>query len=368
MTNDLGEIELSGPPVDTHHHREQVRAVPEALPVLDDVDRRMIKLLLDDGRLSNRALATEVGVSEATVGSRLRRLVSSGVLLFTTIIDWEAAGYEWFAIVKINVEGRPARAVAEDVGSLRGCTAASVVFGSADVLAYFLLEDRAAIHRLVDAELASIPGIFELSIDLATESSVTAFGGNTFLARKVPPLRVPRPVIPLDDLDVGLLEALLEDGRKSSRQIGRDLGVSEGTVRARMSRLAQARLMKVVAMVDPLATGAAGEIAEVGLRVRRDAVGSVMQELLKIPEVVLAAVTVGTVDVSVAVAAASRVQLIEVVLDRIRSLDGVRATETLEMVDVVKFVPYFKRFGENSSRPAATAEIPPATLSIPGRP
>jgi hypothetical protein len=32
------------------------------------------------------------------------------------------------------------------------------------------------------------------------------------------------------------------------------------------------------------------------------------------------------------------------VLDRIRALDGVRATETLEMVDVVKFVPYFKRF------------------------
>jgi DNA-binding Lrp family transcriptional regulator len=339
-----GAFQLAVPAVVTRHHRDQVRAAPDALPTLDDVDTGMINLLLEDGRLSNRALALEVGVSEATVGSRLRRLVLDGVLVFTTIIDWEAAGYEWFAIVKINVEGRPARAVAEDVAFLRDCTAASVVFGSVDILAYFLLEDRQAIHHLVAQELGGIPGIAKVSVDLATESSVTVFGRNTFLARNVPPLSLPHPAIPLDELDIKLLETLLQNGRMSSRQIGRDLGVSEGTIRARTSRLTQARLLKVVAMVDPLAIGAAGVIADVGLRVRRDCVSSVMQELLKLPEVVFAAVTVGTVDVSVAVAAASRVQLLEIVLDRIRALDGVRATETLEMVDVVKFVPYFKRF------------------------
>jgi DNA-binding Lrp family transcriptional regulator len=343
MRDAADSVTLLAPSSRTLHHQDQVSASPESLPAIDDIDNQLIALLLDDGRLGNRALAAKVGVSEATVGIRLRRLVAHGVLVFTTLVDWEAAGYEWFAIARIAVEGRSPSAVADDLATLSGCIAASVVFGSVDVLAYFLLEDREDIHRLVDEDLARVEGIATFNLDLATESFITKFGGNTFLAKKVPALRLPSPSVPLDELDVGLLEQLLKDGRKASRQIGRELGVSEGTIRARMSRLSQARLLKPVAMIDPLATGAAGVIADVGLHVRRDAVSRVIEQLLEIPEVVFAAVTVGSVDIAVAVAAPSRVQLLEIVLDRIRGLDGVRSTETLEMVNVVQFVPYFKR-------------------------
>jgi DNA-binding Lrp family transcriptional regulator len=338
-----GGVRLSVPDLDSRHHRDQVWPAPEGLPSLDDTDRQLIALLLDDGRLSNRSLAAEVGVSEATVGSRLKRLVADGLLVFSTIIDWEAAGYQWFAIARINVEGRAPRAVAEEISSIPNCMAVSVVFGSVDVLAYFLLEDREGIHRLVDQQLAAVPGVAQFTLDLATESFVTIAGQNAFLARTMHPLRLPNPAVPLDSLDVRLLEQLLLDGRKPSRKIGRELGVSEGTIRFRMGRLAQARLIRVVAMVDPLAIGTAGVIADVGLHVRRDMLGRVMDQILTIPEVVFAATTIGSADISVAVAAASRAHLLEVILDRIRAVEGVRTTATLEMVDVVHFVPYFKR-------------------------
>jgi DNA-binding Lrp family transcriptional regulator len=338
-----GPIKLSVPGIDTRTGLGGTAAQAEPLASVDATDQKLISLLLADGRLGNRALAMETGISEATVAVRLRRLVADGVLVFTAIVDWEVAGYEWFAIAKINADGHSARDVAERIALLPECLAASVVFGSVDVLAYFLLEDRAALRALLDDELASIDGIAKVSLDLATESFVTTTGRNSFIARNMPALVLPRPRISLDGVDVGLIEALLTDGRRSSRQIGRDLGVSEGTIRTRMARLTNARLIKVVAMVNPLALGMVGAIAEVGLRVRRKAVNSLISELVKIPEVVFGATTVGTVDVSVAVAAPSRSDLLQIVLDRIRVIDGVQSTETLEMVDLVRFMPHMKR-------------------------
>jgi uncharacterized membrane protein len=49
---------------------------------IDDIDRSVIDILPVDGKMTNRELAQRVGVSEPTVSSRLRKLVSSGVLLF----------------------------------------------------------------------------------------------------------------------------------------------------------------------------------------------------------------------------------------------------------------------------------------------
>ena len=47
-------------------------------PVLDDIDRRIVAALVDDGRLSVNELAYRVGVSRATAYSRLDRLPGGG--------------------------------------------------------------------------------------------------------------------------------------------------------------------------------------------------------------------------------------------------------------------------------------------------
>ncbi len=43
--------------------------------MLDQVDCQMIELLQKDGRISNTDLAKEIGISEATVRTRLNRLI-----------------------------------------------------------------------------------------------------------------------------------------------------------------------------------------------------------------------------------------------------------------------------------------------------
>ena len=56
----------------------------------------------------------------------------------------------------------------------------------------------------------------------------------------------------LDDIDIGIVNSLKEDGRKSFRQISRELGISTPTVQARYQRLVNIGLIKSISpVIDP---------------------------------------------------------------------------------------------------------------------
>lgn len=320
---------------------DNIDSLPRAS--LDDLDRVLIEHLLQDGKITNRELATHAEISESAVSIRLRKLAASGAIIFTALIDWEAAGFEWFVIVRLKTHSRSPRDVADDVARLEQCEAVAVTLGAHDVVAFFLVKDRTELHQLTNDDLPAIGGVAEMRVDLATETSVTPNGRRLFLARGAPPIRLPAPKIELDDLDVALLQALIDDGRQSSRSIARTLDVSEGTIRARMNRLTQAGLVRVVAMVEPVALGMAGVIACVSIRVNRARIDTIRKELGAMAEVVFTAVCVGSSDLSITVTASDPQQLTELISTRVQTIDGVYSTDTLFMVDVVRFSPYMKR-------------------------
>src|ERR1700759_3671649 len=51
--------------------------------------------------------------------------------------------------------------------------------------------------------------------------------------------------VELDDLDLRIIERLGEDARVSNREIGREFGLTEGTIRARLRRLIQTKTIRV---------------------------------------------------------------------------------------------------------------------------
>ncbi len=51
--------------------------------------------------------------------------------------------------------------------------------------------------------------------------------------------------VDLDDLDLKIIERLGQDARVSNREIGREFGLTEGTIRARLRRLIQTKTIRV---------------------------------------------------------------------------------------------------------------------------
>ena len=58
---------------------------------------------------------------------------------------------------------------------------------------------------------------------------------------------------PFDDLNRQIVRLLQEDGRAAYDVIGQKLGVSGGTVRHRVARMREAGMLRIVAVVDPVA-------------------------------------------------------------------------------------------------------------------
>lgn len=70
---------------------------------LDGVDRQILNLLSDDGRISLSELARRVSMSAPSVADRIHRLEDRGVLLgFTIDVGFTALGYSLEAIVRIK--------------------------------------------------------------------------------------------------------------------------------------------------------------------------------------------------------------------------------------------------------------------------
>lgn len=72
---------------------------------LDDTDRRLLAVLLEDARISQRGLAQRIGVAQGTITNRLRRLEKLGVIKgYTVLLEPESIGWTMTVITGLRIE------------------------------------------------------------------------------------------------------------------------------------------------------------------------------------------------------------------------------------------------------------------------
>jgi Lrp/AsnC family transcriptional regulator for asnA, asnC and gidA len=130
----------------------------------------------------------------------------------------------------------------------------------------------------------------------------------------------------LDALDETIVAVLQEDGRRSYGEIGEAVGLSEAATRQRVNRLRESGAMRIVAVTDPVALGR-GVVATIGMRVSGDTRVAATR-LAEIDTVEYVVVTAGSFDLIVEVVCTDEAELLGVINEQIRSIDGVRETET----------------------------------------
>lgn len=311
---------------------------------LDDVDRRLIELLRVNGRTSNRALAAAVNLTEVTVASRIKRLTTHDVISMTAVFDWQAAGYEWFLTGHLQCHDRPPRDVAKALGAIPSCGSTSIVFGEVDIIATFLLADRADMQHLVSNELPLIEGAEVIALDVSTEQHKYHWSTVTFPVDLEPDLRFPNPAVDLDEVDEALIAALVRDSRQSNREIGRQLNVSEGTIRLRLRRLTEAGLLRITAVVDPVVLGTVTAVAFCFVKLDRVRLAQALQTLAELPQCWQLSTIVGRFDVQMLLVCRDRQELVETVMEEVRGTYGVQRSATIEVIEVLHHAYHWARF------------------------
>jgi len=131
---------------------------------------------------------------------------------------------------------------------------------------------------------------------------------------------------PLDGTSKAIIEQLQQDGRRPYAAIGKAVGLSEAAVRQRVQRLIESGAMQVVAVTNPLELGFARQ-AMIGIRVE-GALDEVSDRLADMTEIDYVVITAGSFDLLAEVVCESDEDLLEILSNRIRTLPGVRSTET----------------------------------------
>ena len=130
----------------------------------------------------------------------------------------------------------------------------------------------------------------------------------------------------VDAASKAIIEQLQEDGRRAYAVIGRAVGLSEAAVRQRVQRLLDVGVMQIVAVTDPMQVGFPRQ-AMIGIRTE-GALEPVADAMAAIPEVDYVVITAGSFDLLVEVVCEDDDHLLDLVSRRIRSVPGVRETES----------------------------------------
>ena len=128
--------------------------------VLDAVDRRILALLVEDGRASAADMARRVqGVSERSVRYRIERLRRSGVLRVSAIINPLALGYGTIGDVLIDVAPGCLQEVAAQLVDLDQVSYVAGAVGDGDLNAQVYAHDTEELVRLTNEVIGVIPGV-----------------------------------------------------------------------------------------------------------------------------------------------------------------------------------------------------------------
>ena len=136
---------------------------------LDDTDKGIIALLRVDGRMPYRAIARELGITEATVRARVRRLEESNTMRVVAVTDIEAAGYGMLLAIGVQVENRSPEDVATDLAAIDQVFSVNVVVGSHDIEILVVTEDASSLSEMLMATLGAVPGVRRLTPALAMD-------------------------------------------------------------------------------------------------------------------------------------------------------------------------------------------------------
>jgi len=140
----------------------------------------------------------------------------------------------------------------------------------------------------------------------------------------------------VDDLDRRIIKMLQVDGRLSNTEIARSLEITETTVRKRIARLLDERLISIVAVPTPEASGMLLS-AILGVSVELTAIHDVAETIRTYPEVRYVGMSAGRYDLMVEAFFTDQEHLLEFVTGKLGCLPGITSLETSIILKVVKF-------------------------------
>lgn len=139
--------------------------------MLDAIDRRMLAVLQEDGRITNQELSEKVGLSPTPCLRRLKRLEDSGVIQsYSAIVDPKAYGLPFSVFVSVRLVQQTQENIAEFEKAVEGWSEVSECYlmtGTQDYLLRVLTDGIDGYDRFLKQKVTRLKCIHSIQSNFA---------------------------------------------------------------------------------------------------------------------------------------------------------------------------------------------------------
>ncbi|MDI3474507.1 MAG: Lrp/AsnC family transcriptional regulator, regulator for asnA, asnC and gidA [Thermococcaceae archaeon] len=136
---------------------------------LDDLDRMILQVLQENGRVSYSEIARRLKVPESTVRMRVNRLVERGIIRkFAALINPFKAGYSIVAFIAVDAEPSRVKEVTEKLSKLPEVDVLGIATGAHDILMQVTVRNLQELESFLIEKLGKIEGIKSTETSILT--------------------------------------------------------------------------------------------------------------------------------------------------------------------------------------------------------
>ena len=133
---------------------------------LDSVDCRMIQLLQKDGRISNTEIAKRIGISEATVRTRLNRLIEEEFIQIVAVSNPIKLGFDIVGNIRIHVDIKKMDKIIRELKKLKPLWFIVQTTGGTGIDTEFVVKSLDELNELIFEKINKIDGIIKTETSL----------------------------------------------------------------------------------------------------------------------------------------------------------------------------------------------------------
>jgi len=145
--------------------------MPIHAPALDERDRAILRLLQQDGRLTNLELAAQINLSPSACLRRVKLLEERGLISrYVMLVDEKAAGLPGTAFVLVTLDQQGRAALDAFEAAIQGhaeVTECCLLAGTADYMVRVVYANAADFERIHTEILTQLPGVVRVQSTLA---------------------------------------------------------------------------------------------------------------------------------------------------------------------------------------------------------
>jgi len=305
---------------------------------VNELDSKILKTLLRDGRTGYCEIAEQCGVSKNKVWKRCRSMERRGIISGATVqINFVHFGFDALATLLISVESQQLEQIMKLVATIdevRAYRQYNSIYNIRAIATLRNLNELDHIKQLIKRKLpmmslktyiwTAVRNIPE-NLNLVGEDYVTDGASSTIPEISNAETSADRIII--DDLDRQIVEKLAMNGRSSFSKIAREMDLSIDTIVKRYRRLKEKRVLKVSVQINPNKIGYSSiSDFNIAFTTPGGLSSPVVESLAKIPDVIIITKTSGDFDLQVTAMVRDLAQSFDI-QDQIAKICGITKIE-----------------------------------------